>query len=436
MTSSRWLSAAAIAIFAIGCGTQDSTTGSGGDNTIVVPPGHHQPPPPPPPPMCRMLGAPGSIVSAQRITGGQIVALDSAGNLFYTANQGIVKQTPAGTVVYSFPFGSVLAVDAAGFAYVAGSFTQPIDLGQGRMTPMGNIDVFVAKLSPRGELVFAVQLGLCGDGVQSIAVAADGRIAVSGDAMGTAILDAHGKLLDQLYYAGQLAFDSHGNLFVAGSFVGSLELDSGHVLQAANALDQDGFLAEVDCNAKLVSSVQFGDAMLPVPAPDHPITTPRPQFLAGIAIDAHDDVALLGAFQDEMSLFGNTVVLPSALPSGVGLGTFVVKLNGMDMDRPMFAEVISRHYRYNPTGSIALDASGNVLVSTNETSEAFFPFALPQLFSLDGATGNVRWLLEQANPRGYGLGVAADACGNAWWADTEHENPLELLQPTLRLVAR
>src|SRR5438874_2410704 len=77
-----------------------------------------------------------------------------------------------------------------------------IDLGAGAMTPMGNIDVFVAKLSASGKLIFAKQLGLCGDGVQSLAVDRTGRIAISGTVMGTVVLDAQGELEQSFAFSG------------------------------------------------------------------------------------------------------------------------------------------------------------------------------------------------------------------------------------------
>ena len=435
MTSIRCCTA--IAMIAFGCTTQtpdradnEPTVGAEGSNFSPV----ELPNKPAPPTVCPVLGTPGSVLAQYSITGGGIVAVGPDDGIVYTAAEGIVKITPKGEPVFAFPFGSVLALDAAGNVFVAGEFSAPIDLDGVTLDPMGNVDVFVAKLTPDGQLVFAVELGLCGAGLEAIAVARDGRIAVSGQSMGTAVLDATGKLLLDLPYDGQLAFDSIGDLYVAGSFVGSIDFGGGHVLNAASSTDEDGFLVRVDCGGAYVSSVQFGDAPLPVPAPDHPITTPRPQTIAAIAINANDRVAVLGTFQDEMLLFGDTLVLPSSLPSGTGLGTFAAEIEGGTT--PVFARLIDQHYSYNPTGAIAIDGDNNVIASTNHTSEAFFPFGIPTLFKLEPTKGATVWSYPLGELRGYGLGVATTACGDVVWADTEHPNVVILLQPTLRLIAR
>src|SRR6185503_4176007 len=109
-------------------------------------------------------------------------------------------------------FGSVVATDRDGNAYIAGAFTAPLDVGLGVMEPEGNVDVFVAKLDAHGDVVFARPLRLCGDGVQSIAVDRTGRIAVSGREMGTAVLAPSGELELVLALSGQVGFSSHGDL--------------------------------------------------------------------------------------------------------------------------------------------------------------------------------------------------------------------------------
>ena len=445
MTRTRWLCAAVIAASMIGCGTQGSDPslpGAVGETPIGVWPGHPHPRPMPPPgpgPACKPIGASGTAVSTLAIGGGVTLALDAKGNVLYTTGlgdnvRGIVKQTAAGARVYAFAHGSALAVDAKGDAYLAGSFTQPIDLGHGTMTPEGNIDVFVAKLSPSGKLMFSEQLGLCGDGVESIAVAPDGRIAVSGTSMGTVILDASGKLLEQLYFAGHLAFDPHGNLYVAGSFTGSLVLDSAHVLQAGSATDVDAFVAKVDVHGELISSLQLGDTQLPYVGGAGTFRAPLPQQIDAIAVNAKGDVALLGDYRGEISLFGKTLALPLSGPSGSFAGAFVAKLDATG--HVVFAEGLGEHYYYNPTGSIAIGDDGRIAVSTNVPNDASYPTANPRLQLLDASGKSLAGSRVLDNELGYGLGVAFDACGNLEWADVEHTNVKLPLQPTLRLIAR
>ena len=443
MANSRSLSVAAFAALAIGCSTSENqgsddraytggighNGGSGGGSGGGGGGGGRAP-------TCAPLGAPGSVVSTMPITGGAIVATDARGNVFYTADSGIVKLDAKGRQVYAFPLGTVLAVDAHGNAFVAGSFTSQIVLCDGHvLTPNGSSDVFVVKLSPHGRVLGAFQLGLCGDDVESIAVANDGRIAVSGATMGTVVVDASGQQLFMLAYGGQVAFDSNGNLFVGGSFTGSLDLGGGQVLTAGSATDIDGFVAEVDQGGALVRSFQFGDAPLPLTVGGVVISSPRPQVVASIAINAHDELAIFGTFSAEASIFGSTLTEPPTRPTGPNvIGTFVSKLDaGGNL---VFTQQLDPLFPFNPAGSVAIDADGNVIVSTNSTSEAFAPFAVPRLFKLAASTGVPIFTYASGSALGYGLGVAVDACGDIHWADTEHTSVLLPLQPTLRLIAR
>jgi hypothetical protein len=433
MKTTIWLSA--IAALAMSCTSQGHDTGT------------EQPGSRPPPGdnkgcgsdggvMCPPIGAPGTIVDTFSITGGQIVAVDGGANIFYTANAGIVKLDPRGNRVYAFPFGSVLAVDREGNAYVGGSFTAPISIDSVTLVPSGNIDVFVIKLDPAGHIVFAEALGLCGDGALSIAVDLRGRIAVSGDAMGTALLDAFGKLQLVLPYFGQVAFDTHQNLYVAGSFTGSIDFGGGHVLDAASPTDVDAFVVKVDMSGNALATLQLGDAPLPITGQDNVvITEPQPQIITNIAVNDLDQIAILGTFPQEMDLFGQILVFTGTFPSGTTLGPFVAELDSSLGE--IFSTPLDRFYARNPVGSVAIDDASNVVISHNVTSEAFAPFALPVLTKLD-MRGSIVWQLgpEFSVARGFGLGVATDLCGNAYWADSEHDSPLELLQQKLRVVAR
>ncbi|HEY1556402.1 MAG TPA: hypothetical protein VGF94_16320 [Kofleriaceae bacterium] len=423
--------AAAIAALLFGC-TSTQPPDQSEDPTLGSGSGFHDPLPPRPvhpSPSC-IEGVPsGSLLASFDITGGDQVAVDAAGNIFYTADTGIVKLAADGANVFTYGFGSTLALDAAGNAYVAGAFTQTTDFGGGFvLAPQGNIDVFVVKLSPRGVPLAAFALGLCGDGVQSIAVARDGRIAVSGSAMGTAVLDATGKLDFQLAYFGSVAFDSTGDLFVGGSFTGSLELDSAHVLSAGNATDMDGFVAKVDRDGNLARSVQLGDAPLPVNNPGFGVvTTPQRQQIQSIAIDSNDQLAISGQFFQEMSLFGDTLTNPpDVFEAGEVDGGFAARLDDS-------LAVTQAHPLFDLTemDAVAIDGGGNVIVSAGvvgHIGNGTYPFVTD--FAAPGFTigGNIF--------SGDARGVAADACGNVYWADDELQpGNLFTVQQRLRVFA-
>jgi hypothetical protein len=423
----------AMAALAAGCAVQESnnvdpdtgTTASNGLDRAK-----------PPPEKCPAIGTPGEIVDVVPIEGGGIVAVDREANRFYSLDRGgLIKLTATDDRVYSFEFGSVFALDRAGKAFVAGSFTAPITIGCRQFVPSGDIDTLVVELSPSGDVWNAFQLGLSSGRVQRVAVDRGGRIAVSGTTA-TAVLDPSGRIHHLLPYSGKVAFDSHDNLYVGGSFTGSIDFGGGHALHAASSTDIDAFLVKLDMRGQFLAGVRLGDAPLPITGQnDVVISSPQPQIITDLAINAHDHVAILGTFTSEMDLFGQILVFTATLPSGSTLGPFVAEFDSSL--GVMFSTPLDRFYSRNPVGGIAIDSDGNVIVSHNTPSEAFAPFGFPVLTKLD-LDDHGGWQIgpEFSFARGVGLGVAVDPCDNIVWADSERANPLGPAELLLHTVAR
>jgi len=57
-----------------------------------------------------------------------------------------------------------------------------------------------------------------------------------------------------------------------------------------------------------------------------------------------------------------------------------------------------------------------VVVSSNSTGNAQYPYAYPQLTKLDPAGNVVASLANNTTPIRFGSGVAVDGCGNVLWA--------------------
>lgn len=73
-----------------------------------------------------------------------------------------------------------LAIDGEGNIYLSGWFTGTVDFGGVELVAAGGVDMFVAKVSVDGEMLWARAFGgPQGDGGNEIAVLADGEIAVS-----------------------------------------------------------------------------------------------------------------------------------------------------------------------------------------------------------------------------------------------------------------
>jgi hypothetical protein len=448
VTISCWRTAIAVAALTLGCGTQH-TVGQDpgnvepppGDQTQTSPPDPGSPPSPqpdpqptspPPAPACAIGGVTGTALFSIDVGRGAFdlagdvlhsdLAVDTAGNTFLAlggaAGFALTKYAPDGKKLFQKPFGEVVAVDAAGNAYVAATFSAALDLGLGTMLPSGDMDVFVAKLAPDGTLLFARPLGVCPDSLRSIAVARDGRIAVSGAEMGTLVLDAKGALLFSRPFDGDLAFDSKGNLIVGGQFTGTLDLGAGVRLTAG---DVDGFVVKLDASGGVMWSDQIGDADLPVTLRPSSVmvSTPTRQLVSAVAVGPDDEVVIAGQFDDDAKLFGTDFVANLVDIASVQLrsGAFVVAL-----DAAGAVKLRSVRNGFDGYRDVAVAANGDIVVTGKELGDTAPPFRFALLTRLT-ASGDARF--ERNNENGAGHAVAVDACGNVLWlASLEPGGPI------------
>ncbi|MDB4954911.1 MAG: hypothetical protein JWO36_2480 [Myxococcales bacterium] len=347
------------------------------------------------------------------------VAVDAADDVLYLkrgadAFSGVSKYGPLGDLLYRVPYGEVATMDAAGNAYVAGSFTAPQDFGLGLLVPNGNVDVFVVKLDPTGRPLFARQLDLCGDGVTSIAVDVNGRIAVSGAALGTVVLDANGGRLFQLGFSGDVAFDTQGNLIVGGSFNTTVDLGGGHILR--NSGDGDGFLAKVDANGNLLFAYDIGDADLPATIHGSGRLESRltSQRVRAVAVDAQDEIALIGEFDYDIKLFGqNQSALEIAISDVADFlhhGSFVAKLDAAG--NLLWEQFGSDASAMN---DVAIDLAGNVYGTGDEYGNASPPFRYRFVQKFDPAATTFG---GATTSDGSGHALAVDGCGRMIWASS------------------
>lgn len=113
----------------------------------------------------------------------------------------VSKQGPDGTLIWAKRFGALqvdvaraLALDNEGNLYVAGVFQETVDFDPGpglaELVSMGGNDIFILKLSPAGEYIWAKRMGGPGaDGPQNIDVDAAGNVYTAGNFSRTADFD-------------------------------------------------------------------------------------------------------------------------------------------------------------------------------------------------------------------------------------------------------
>lgn len=99
----------------------------------------------------------------------------------------LAKFDAAGTFQWAKRFGTrndfvnALAIDAIGNCYLAGYFSASTSIGATELTSSGQVDVFTAKLDSSGQVLWATKGGGAGvDIAQGIAVDSEGRVFVTG----------------------------------------------------------------------------------------------------------------------------------------------------------------------------------------------------------------------------------------------------------------
>ena len=265
-----------------------------------------------------------------------------------------------------------LAVDGEGNIYVAGSFAGTFPLG-GPLTSTGTEDVLVVKLDPAGTPIWSRAFGNDGGRANAtdIVVEPSGGVVVTGVFEGPLSfgpvthtapagvsevflvrLDANGAPTWSHNYPNawldttpRLAAASDG-ILITGDYYAQVSF-GGDFLTTASSMEVDGYLAKLDLDGEHVWSLRLGEAPGPLE---------KRQAGAGIAVDAADNVFVIGTFAGSIDLDGKI------FEAGGDRDTFIAKLDASG------AFLSARHlvgkigaYQSNP--HIAVDATGEVVIA-------------------------------------------------------------------------
>jgi hypothetical protein len=302
--------------------------------------------------------------------------------------------------------GNAIALDAFGFAYIAGdtlSADFPV-IGGAQSTLAGKTDVFVTKLTPSGANFFSTFLGgSLDEHAAGIAVDSNGNVYVAGgtsstnfpvvgplqavngggqDAFLTKINNTGSQIVYSTYFGGNgggagtpeqanaVAVDSAGNAYIAGVTNSSnLPVTAGAFQVAFNGV-QDAFVAKVNAAGNgLFYSTYLGGSSF--------------DWANALAIDASGNAYIAGY----TSSSNMTIVAPvQGIFNGL-YDAFVSKINAQ-------GNGLSFSTFYGGTGSdaanaIAVDANGNIFVG-GQTSSLDLPLQTPIQSSNIG--GSVGWV--------------------------------------------
>lgn len=205
---------------------------------------------------------------------------------------------------------SGVAIDAAGNVVFVGAFVESMDLGGGPLFSQGEQDLFLAKFSPAGELLWGKRFGdETGQVGHAAAVDAQGNIVVTGEFHGTMNLggddlvsQGHADLfLAKLSPAGEhlwsrsfgdgdfqigraVAVDGQGNVIVTGNLWGTTDLGGGELVSQGS----DFFVAKFSPTGQYLWSRHAGDG--------------EPQTGKAVALDSQGNIVVTGNLKGTMDL--------------------------------------------------------------------------------------------------------------------------------------
>jgi hypothetical protein len=290
----------------------------------------------------------------------------------------VAKLAPDGTLLWAKPFGD--AADQSAFAVaadgknvlVAGTFAGKITFGSTSLNSQGALDIFVAKLDPDGNAIWAKGFGTpYAEEANAIAVDGAGNVLVGGshsadiqigsfplhssggkdalvfalDASGSPLwANTFGDAADQVVNA--VAFDAGGNAIIVGSLAGAGNPGAGLLLSMGG---QDVFVAKYDPTGKALWNKAFGDA--------------SDQVAWGVGATPAGNVIIIGSLQG-MANFGG-----GALVSSGGQDVFLANIDkdGHHIWSDHFGDPADQHGQ-----SVAVDGAGNVVITGDVQSTVNF----------------------------------------------------------------
>lgn len=344
----------------------------------------------------------------------------------------VVKLDHSGNHVWSKAFGAdgdegatTIAVDGFGDILLAGLFASSVDFGGGPLVSVTGRDAFVAKLDSTGAHVWSKGLGISTFQSHAPALAVDGSgyAVLTGSFIGSADfgggplisadhdayvlkLDPTGKHVwsktagEEKYQEGaSVGINQSGDVFLLGDFGGVIDLGGG-ALPSASGID--GFLATLDGAGHHTWSKSFGLA-----------AQFNLQYSTSIAVGGGGDIVVTGYFGSEIDLGGGP------LTSNAQAAIFLAKLDdaGSHIWSKSFGEI-----GIQSASSTAIDGLGNIVLTGGFGAQLDFgggPIAEAGngdvFLARFGADGSHLWSKRFGDAQGqWGVGVAADASGNAF----------------------
>lgn len=234
--------------------------------------------------------------------------LDPNGNFLWTIQIGGSFQDAARAIV----------IDLTGNIYTTGTFSGTVDFDPGpgifNLTSAGGVDIFICKIDPLGNFVWAKRIGSTG-----------------GDA------------------STDITLDPSGNVFTTGNFNSIVDFDPGPGTFTLNSGGTDFFISKLDANGNFVSAKNISEVG----------NNATPQNLK---LDGFGNVYLSGIFNYTVDFCpGPSVFTLSTSGSILDFDVFIAKYD------PSFNFIYAKSFgglsQYDDARGMAVDPSGNVFTT-------------------------------------------------------------------------
>lgn len=336
----------------------------------------------------------------------------------------VAKLDPGGKFLWAKTVGgsgedrvACISVDRSGNSYVTGTFEGTAKFGGSVLSAKGKQDAFVAKLDPKGKLLWAKVLGASGGGGGGIFVDGTGNSHVTGSFSGFVTkLDSSGKLLWSAPGSGSAKFgrgifvDGAGASYVTGTF--SSATSFGSIPLTAKGVD-DTFVTRIDSGGKFLWATSAGGAS----------KGGGRAYGNGITVDSAANSYVTGNFAGTATTFGSTTLSsPPYCPKAGCAPTYKLFVAKLDHSGK-FLWAASASHGVNYGAAIAVDKSGSSYVtgafsymggtfgSITITGKGHSNIFVARL----DTTGKWLWA-KAAGGAGYntGRGIARDCAGNSY----------------------
>lgn len=334
---------------------------------------------------------------------------DNAGNLLWVKSAGGPGSENSVSV----------ALDQQGYCYITGEFQETAAFGTQSVTSSGGYDIFVAKYSPAGEILWVKKAGGADhDFGLSICKGYHGALYITGYFSGTAHFGSHsltftggwdifltridtsgyflwakkaGSLLSD--YGTDVAADTAGNVYMTGYYGHTLLFDT---ISVTTKGAEDVFLSKADKDGNFLWVKAVGGT--------------ASDFSIGVTADSRGNTTVAGYFNGTMSIGGDTLV------STGDTDVFIVSCS-QNGEVQWFKSGGGTEYDY--VHGIARDNDGNTYITGRFDGTASFQQETLTSFGSSDAfivkhnqNGDVQWAAQIGSPSvDYGKGISSESSG-------------------------